>query len=101
MGVLGVVTSAVNEYISIKAISEEDYILLVSEVDISPCKEVRVKAERGKHVSHIYEYIYLLLTVRESLQINSPRVVREELQIVHLWERLQLLLQLLFGETWW
>lgn len=59
MGVLGVVTSAVNEYISIKAISEEDYILLVSEVDISPCKEVRVKAERGKHMCHTYTSIFI------------------------------------------
>lgn len=38
-------TSAVNEHISIKSIPEENYILLIFEIDVSPCKEMRVKAE--------------------------------------------------------
>lgn len=37
-------TSAVDEHVSIKPISEENYILLVFEIDVSPCEEVRVKA---------------------------------------------------------
>lgn len=38
-------TSVVDEHISIKPIPEEDNILLVFEVDVSPREEVRVQAE--------------------------------------------------------
>lgn len=42
-------TSVVDEHISIKSISEKNYILLVFEIYVSPCEEVRVKAEWTKY----------------------------------------------------
>lgn len=39
-----VLTFAVNKDVAIKAIPEEDNVVLVSEVNVSSCKEVWVKA---------------------------------------------------------
>lgn len=41
-------TSIVDKHISIKSISEENYILLVFEIYVSSCEEVRIKAEWTK-----------------------------------------------------
>lgn len=38
-------TSIVDKHISIESISEENYILLVFEIYVSSCEEVRIKAE--------------------------------------------------------
>lgn len=44
-------TSAVDEDISIKSISEENYILLIFEIYVRPCEEVWVKTERTEYSS--------------------------------------------------
>jgi len=42
-------TFAVNEHISIKSISEKNYILLIFKIDVCPCEEMRKKAERTEY----------------------------------------------------
>lgn len=39
-------TSVVNKYISVKSIPEENDIILILEVNVSSCEEMRIKAER-------------------------------------------------------
>lgn len=85
----GLHTSLVDEHISIKPISEENYILLVSEVNIRPCEEVREEAawtqcNSFNGQSQGQDFCF---STKDELHINMkvPGVVGEELQVVHLW----------------
>lgn len=50
-------TSVVNEHISIKSIPEENYVLLVSEVYVSPREEVRIEAEWRENSCQLSESV--------------------------------------------
>lgn len=89
-------TSIINEDIAIKAVSEENYVLLVFEIQICSCKEMWEKAANNKNIL-ISTWEHSLFVRSPHFCLHRPSIAREKLQVVHFWKRLKLLHQFLFS----